>query len=111
MSLSWPSGLAKLGIAKSDKVALYLPNWPEYIYSYLALFSLGATVVPLDYMLTEEELVSCLTHCQAKALIAKEKPIVSLANLKEKVSSLGEIIVLEQVKTAFSNFNQVLASG
>ena len=104
-------GLAKLGITKSDKVALYLPNWPEYIYSYLALFSLGAMVVPLDYMLTEEELVSCLSHCQAKALIAKEKPIVSLANLKDRLSSLKEMIVLEPVKTAFSNFNQVLASG
>ena len=104
-------GLSKLGISKSDKVAIYLPNWPEYIYSYLALFSLGATVVPLDYMLTEEELVSCLSHCQAKALIAKEKPIVSLTNLKDRVSSLKEMIVLEQVKTNFSNFNQVLASG
>ena len=27
--------LINLGIKKGDKIAIYLPNWPEYIYSYL----------------------------------------------------------------------------
>lgn len=104
-------GLLKSGLKKSDKVAIYLPNCPEYIYSYLALFSLGATVVPLDYMLTEDELVSCLTHCEAKLLIAKEKERLSLENLKNRVPGLEEIIVLEQNKTNFKTFQKVLASG
>ncbi|MFZ2602968.1 MAG: AMP-binding protein, partial [Candidatus Omnitrophota bacterium] len=33
------NSLIKLGIKKGDKVALYLPNCPEYIYSYLAVWS------------------------------------------------------------------------
>ena len=104
-------GLLKLGIKKADKVALYLPNCPEYIYSYLALFSLGATVVPLDYMLTLDELVSCLSHCQARCLIAKEKPHLSLENLKNRISSLEDIIVLEPSKPTFKSFQDILESG
>lgn len=104
-------GLLKIGIKKSDKIAIYLPNNPEYIYSYLALFSIGATVVPLDYMLTEDELVSILSHCQARCLIAKEKERLSLESLKNKVSSLEEIIVLEPTKTNFRPFQKVMASG
>ncbi len=49
--------LIKLGIKKGDRVAIYLPNWPEYIFSYLAIWSAGATAVPLDFMLTQDELV------------------------------------------------------
>ncbi len=105
------NGLLKLGIKKSDKVAIYLPNNPEYIYSYLALFSLGATVVPLDYMLTDDELVSCLSHCQAKLLIAKEKDAVSLENLKKRVLSLGNIVVLGQPKNNFKSFEDILNSA
>ena len=105
------NGLLALGIKKADKVAIYLPNNPEYIYSYLALFSIGATVIPLDYMLTEDELISCLTHCEAKALIAKEKERVSLESLKNKVSSLSEVIVLEPQKSGFSSFANILSLG
>ena len=105
------NGLIKLGIKKSDKVAVYLPNCPEYVYSYLALFSLGATVVPLDYMLTPDELVSCLSHCQAKVLIAKEKSAVSLSDLKNRVANLGEIIILGSASAGSRNFQDVLASG
>ena len=105
------NGLLTLGIKKSDKAAIYLPNNPEYIYSYLALFSLGATVVPLDYMLTEDELVSCLSHCQAKLLIAKEKEALSLENLKKRVPSLENIIVLGESKSNFKSFQDVLNSA
>src|SRR3989338_3877311 len=105
------NGLLKSGIKKSDKVAIYLPNNPEYIYSYLALFSIGATVVPLDYMFTEDELASCLSHCQAKLLIAKEKEALSLENLKKRLPGLENIIVLEKSKSNFKLFQDVLNSA
>ena len=105
------NALLKSGIKKSDKAAIYLPNNPEYIYSYLALFSLGATVVPLDYMLTEDELASCLSHCQGKLLIAKEKDSLSLENLKKRVPSLENIIVLGESKSNFKSFQDVLNSA
>src|SRR3990167_3695561 len=105
------NGLLTLGIKKSDKAAIYLPNNPEYIYSYLALFSLGATVVPLDYMLTEDELASCLSHCQGKLLIAKEKDSLSLENLKKRVPSLENIIILGESKSNFKSFQDVLNSA
>lgn len=63
--------LRELGVAKGDKVAIYLPSGPQYVYSYLACFCLGAVGVPLDYMLKEDELISCLTHCDAKVFICK----------------------------------------
>src|SRR5262249_19015892 len=71
------NGLKALGVGKSVKIGLYLPNSPEYVYSYLACFSLGAVVVPLDYQLKDDELISCLDHAEAKFLIAKERPDVS----------------------------------
>jgi len=89
---SLSQSLLKLGIKRNDKVAIYLPNWPEYIYSYLAIWSIGACSVPLDFMLTEEELVTCLSHSETKLLITKHKANVSFANLKHKVSSLENIV-------------------
>ena len=100
--------LIKLGVQKSDKVAIYLPNWPEYIYSYLAIWCIGATAVPLDYMLTEEELSSCINHAGAKILIAKAKPQVSLALIKEKCVSVKEIILCQEKIDGFLYFDELL---
>ncbi len=70
-----------VGLRKSEKVAIYLPNCPQYVYSYLAGFVLGAVVVPLDYMLKKDELISCLEHSQVKILIAQENNEVSLEDV------------------------------
>jgi len=89
------SGLSKLGIAKGQKVAIFLPNIPEYIYSFLGVFLLRATCVPLDFMLTEEELVNFINHSESKVLIAQEKKNVDLISLKNKCPCLQEIILFE----------------
>ena len=75
-------GLKGLGIKRNTKAAIYLPNCPQYIYSYLGIWFNGATAVPLDFMLTQEELISCLAHSQAQVLIAKLKSGFSLKAIR-----------------------------
>lgn len=91
---SFSDSLLKLGIKRRDKVAIYLPNWPEYIYSYLAIWSIGACAVPLDFMLTEDEIISCITHSKASVLIIKPKANILLARLKERCPALKQIITV-----------------
>jgi len=110
-SFRFANSLLDLGIKKGDKVALYLPNWPEYFYSYLAIWSIGATCVPLDFMLTEEELIACITHAEAKLLVAKAKPAVSLAKIKEKCPDLKEIILCQETIKEFLSFEELIKKG
>ena len=105
------NSLLNYGIKKGDKVALYLPNRPEYVYSYLALFSIGATVVPLDFMLKNDELEACLNHSETKLLIAKSKDDVSLENIKKNVASLKDIVLAFEEKPEYLSFEKLLANG
>ncbi|MCA9398611.1 MAG: AMP-binding protein, partial [Candidatus Omnitrophica bacterium] len=95
-SLALAGGLSQAGLGKGDKIAFYLPNCLEYAYSYFACFSLGATGIPLDYMLKEEELVSCLTHSEAKYFIVKTKKDLDLEKLQKQVPSLEKIITIDK---------------
>lgn len=106
-SLKLARALADLGIGKGDKVAIYLPNCPEYAYSYLAVFCLGAVGVPLDYMLKEDELVSCLEHSESKVLIAKPKGDVVLSSLKNRLPSLEKMILVAASASDFTVENMV----
>ncbi len=118
VSFRFSDSLKALGLNKGDKVALYLPNWPEYIFSYLAIWRLGLTAVPLDFMLTEDELASCLTHSEAKVLIIKPKANISLEGLKKRCPGIEEIIICGEDKNALSDakegclfFNDCLTSS
>ena len=111
ISFRLAASLGSLGIKKGDKVAIYLPNCPEYIFSYLAIWCCGVTAVPVDFMLTEEELVSCLAHSEAKLLIAKSRANISLANLKEKCPALEKIILCHEKIEDFLSFDGLLEKG
>jgi len=108
---SLSNSLLNLGVKPKDKIAIYLPNWPEYIISYLAIWSIGACSVPLDFMLTEEEIVSCLSHCQANILITKHKANISFANLKAKLDSLKEIISCQSEDKEALSFEKLITEG
>ena len=111
VSFKLADSLNNLGIKKGDRIAVYLPNWPEYIYSYLAIWLLGATCVPLDFMLTEDELVSCLSHSETKVLIAKHKANISIENLKKNIPTLKNIITCHEKIEGAVSFEELLEKG
>ncbi|MEX0912290.1 MAG: AMP-binding protein [Gemmatimonadota bacterium] len=66
------SALYELGIEKGDRVALNLPNWPEFVVSMFAVAKLGAIIVPLNPKYTTPELQYMLRHSEAVACISAE---------------------------------------
>ena len=108
---SLSQSLLKLGVSRKDKVAIYLPSWPEYIFSYLAIWSIGACSVPLDFMLTEDEILSCLDHSEAKVLITKHKANISFSRLKAKLPRLKNIITCQSKEEGCLNFEELMAAG
>ncbi|MFH0855680.1 MAG: class I adenylate-forming enzyme family protein [Candidatus Omnitrophota bacterium] len=105
-SLRLAATLKELGVGRGDKVALYLPSWPEYIFGYLAIWRLGAVAVPLDFMLTEDELASCMAHSDTKVLIAKPKANLSFVSLKNRCPGLKQIITCQDKVEGFLFFNE-----
>ena len=63
------NGLKGSGIKKGDRVALMLPNVPHFVFTYFALMQLGAIVVPINYMLYEDDLNYVLNDSELKAII------------------------------------------
>ena len=105
------AGLLKLGVVPGDKVAIYLPSWPEYVLSYLAIWSVGACSVPMDFMFTEDEILSCLSHSEAKILITKHKANISFAALKASLPLLENIISCQSKDEQGLSFEELLACG
>jgi fatty-acyl-CoA synthase len=67
------SGLIASGVARGEKVALIMGNFPEYVALKLAISRAGATAVPINYFLRREELRYILQQSQTTTLITMSR--------------------------------------
>ena len=66
------NSLERLGIRPGDKVAVQLPNLPQFLFSYFGIVKAGAVMVPLNPQLRSPEVNYHLRDCDAKLLITFE---------------------------------------
>lgn len=67
------AALAELGVEAGDRVAVNLPNCPEWVIALLALAKLGAVVVPVNPRLNYHELKYQLRHAEASLVVTSER--------------------------------------
>lgn len=63
----------KSGIRPGENVGLFSRNSVEFVYSYMAVVSLGAVVVPLNFQLTAREIAYIVKDAQMKHLVTAQK--------------------------------------
>jgi long-chain acyl-CoA synthetase len=66
------AALSALGVLRGQHVALVLPNVPHFTVAYFGAHYLGAPVVPLNALLTPDEIVRQLADSDAVVLVAWE---------------------------------------
>jgi long-chain acyl-CoA synthetase len=94
---SFAFGLASLGIKKEDKVSIIAENRPEWVYSDMAILSLGAIDVPLYPSLTSESVEYILNNSESKAIIVSTKfQLNKLMKVRDKCKTLKHIILLNE---------------
>lgn len=67
------AGFHALGIRRGDRVAVWLPNYPEWICSALALAQLGAVIVPVNTRYREHEAEHVLAGSDVSTLIMTDR--------------------------------------
>jgi len=68
-------GLAGLGVGHGDRVALVLPNCPQYVEAFFAVLRLGATVVQCNPLATADEMRRQLVDAQPVAAVCLDKSV------------------------------------
>ncbi len=63
------AGLQSLGVAKGDRVALMLPNCPQFVIAFYGALRAGAVIVPLTPLYTPPELRGQLADSGAETLV------------------------------------------
>lgn len=72
LSVRFACGLAALGVARGDVVAVQLPNWWHYAALHVACLRIGAVINPLMPIFRERELEFMLGFAEARVLVVAQ---------------------------------------
>jgi long-chain acyl-CoA synthetase len=90
------------GLKRGDRVAIWSENRPEWGAAYMSILASGLVAVPIDALLSEEDVGRVLLAAEVHAVIASEKFAVHLESLLASVASAKVTIGLDGAPKARS---------
>jgi len=88
------SGLAQRGLKKGERMAIMLPNCPQYVAAYYAILKIGGIVVNVSPMYVERELEFQLKDAGVQMILAMRDFYPRLEAVRKKVP-LKTIILMD----------------
>lgn len=93
------TGLQRLGVKKGDRVAIHLPNCPQFPIAYFATLRLGAIAVPCNPIYQEREMLYQLNDSGAEVIVTLSNtyPIIRAIRAQAKLRH----VIVAHIKTYF----------
>jgi long-chain acyl-CoA synthetase len=85
-------GLLKAGLKKSDRVALWAENRPEWMAVWMGTAIAGICIVPVDFLVSERECLNIIKITRAKAFFYSDKRQGFALSLKDKGIDLPVLV-------------------
>jgi long-chain acyl-CoA synthetase len=105
------NGLVSAGVRAGDRVALYGPNCWEWLVAYYGIAKTGAVLIPVNVMLTPDEVRFVVEDSGARAVVAsadKGEPLLDLRG----VGNLQDVILWgDEVPAGATAFGDWLADS
>jgi len=109
-------GLLDLGVAKGDKVGLWMPNVPEWVSAYFAIARIGAVVVPMNTRYKTHEVEYILDNSEATTLFAvdafaKIDYLEMIAEIRPKLPNLKHVVIVGNAGETGHAYGDVVKKG
>ena len=86
------NALAALGVARGDRVAIILPQRPETVVAYLAIYQMGAIAVPMSFLFGPEALEYRLQNSDSRVAIVDPVTLEKLWPVRDRLTQLAHVI-------------------
>ena len=106
------SALKGLGVGKGDRVIIQMPNLPEAIIGFWAVWGIGAVIVPINFMVGERETAHIYQDTGAKVVISTSKLLPVVEKCRTTAPVIKHIIVVDsETHPGTLSFDDLVAKG
>ncbi len=82
------------GVQPGDRVALMVGNVPEFVSALYGIWRAGAVAVPLNVMLTSEEVGYMLADAGVRAVVTQMGELPTILAVRDRLSELDTVFVV-----------------
>ncbi len=93
------NGYLALGVKPGDKVAIMLPNCPEFLYSWFGLNKIGAVEVPINVALKGDGLTYQIDQSDCVALLADVEYLDRLEGVASDLKTVRNVVFTDNANT------------
>ena len=99
LSNRFANALIGLGVKKGDRVAIHLPNTPQFVIAYYGVMKTGAIVVPVNPLYVEREIEHQMNDSGAETIVTLSRfyPVVKNAQQQTKLRN----VIVTNIKDYF----------
>jgi long-chain acyl-CoA synthetase len=90
------TALKNLGVKRGDRIIVQTPNCPEVIYAFSAAWRLGAVIVPINYLVGEEETSYIYKDSGATVVISSKFFLPKIRACQAKAPDIKTVILIEK---------------
>jgi len=106
----------RFGKIKSSKVALLMPNCPDFIFCWFGIIKAGLVFVPINRFLKGEELYYIIENSDSEVLIIDYSCLNEFMKIKSQLNKLKAVIIRGAPKDFkfddfFLNFNVIISNN
>jgi long-chain acyl-CoA synthetase len=97
--IRFAASLQGLGVQKGDRVAMFLPNCPQFVIAFLAAAQIGAIAVPFNPLYSVRETEYQLKDCGANVVVVLDRffPIIQQVRSKTELKH----VIVTRIKEYF----------
>jgi long-chain acyl-CoA synthetase len=87
--------LSALGVQRGDRVIIQMPNCPEVLQAFGAVYRLGAVIVPINYLVGDDEIAYIYQDSGAKVLISSLDFLPKIRAAQVNAPEMKTIILID----------------
>jgi long-chain acyl-CoA synthetase len=88
------NALTSLGVQPGDRVAMWLPNGPEFVTTFYGILKVGGSVLPMNILFKAREIEYLLSNSESKVLITSDAFLDIFNSVRERLPHVEKVIAL-----------------
>jgi acetyl-CoA synthetase len=99
------------GVARGDRVIVYMPQAPEVAACHAAIYKLGAIALPVAIVFGPEAISYRLQNSGAKAVITNAQGAAKVKEVRNQAPELKLIVSIEGAEDGVEDFNALVSNA
>ena len=87
------NALIELGVRMEERVAILLPDSPEWAFAFFGAIKIGAVAVPMNTMLKPKDYQYLLNDSRARVLVVDPSLLGSVSDVRDNLKYLKHVVV------------------